>query len=80
MFHKAIIATALGFIMTNFGPVDNWTHLGAAFTGMIYGFLTCPIVQVDETSSRSQEERITLVRQSADPCTLGFLQAHKFPP
>ncbi|KAK0585496.1 hypothetical protein LWI29_029438 [Acer saccharum] len=67
MFHKAIIATALGFIMTNFGPVDNWTHLGAAFTGMIYGFLTCPIVQVDETSSRSQEERITLVRQSADP-------------
>ncbi|KAK3212104.1 hypothetical protein Dsin_016810 [Dipteronia sinensis] len=74
MFHKAIIATALGFIMTNFGPViDNWTHLGAAFTGMLYGFLTCPIVQVDETSSRSQEERITLVRQSADPCKSLFI-------
>ncbi|KAJ0098383.1 hypothetical protein Patl1_21479 [Pistacia atlantica] len=45
------------------------THFGAAFTGIIYGFLTCPTLQVDDASSRTnQEERITLVRQYANPC------------
>lgn len=69
MFQKAILSTALSFIISNFGPVDTWAHLGAAFTGIIYGFLTCPLVQLGDASSRnSQEEGITLIRQYANPC------------
>ncbi|KAH9739414.1 RHOMBOID-like protein 9 [Citrus sinensis] len=69
MFQKAILSTALSFIISNFGPVDTWAHLGAACTGIIYGFLTCPIVQLSDASSRnSQEEGITLIRQYANPC------------
>ncbi|XP_031260989.1 RHOMBOID-like protein 9, chloroplastic isoform X2 [Pistacia vera] len=69
MFQKAMVATTLSFIISNLGPIDNWTHFGAAFTGIIYGFLTCPTLQVDDASSRTnQEERITLVRQYANSC------------
>ncbi|KDO58956.1 hypothetical protein CISIN_1g0107601mg, partial [Citrus sinensis] len=34
MFQKAILSTALSFIISNFGPVDTWAHLGAAFTDL----------------------------------------------
>ncbi|KAK9271676.1 hypothetical protein L1049_002039 [Liquidambar formosana] len=69
MFHKAIIITALAFILSHFGPIDDWTHFGAAFTGMAYGFFTCPTLQLDDSSSKTgQEEGITLVRRYADPC------------
>ncbi|KAJ8775372.1 hypothetical protein K2173_023137 [Erythroxylum novogranatense] len=69
MFQKALITTALSCILSNFGPIDDWTHLGAAFTGIVYGFFTCPTLQLDETSSRrSQDEGIALVRRYADPC------------
>lgn len=45
------------------------THFGAAFTGIAYGFFTCPTLQLDDASSRAgQEEGITLVRRYADPC------------
>ncbi|XP_031255885.1 RHOMBOID-like protein 9, chloroplastic [Pistacia vera] len=71
MFQKAVVATTLSFIISNLGPIDNWTHFGAAFTGIIYGFLTCPTLQVDDASSRTnQEERITLVRQYANSCSV----------
>ncbi|KAG2714958.1 hypothetical protein I3760_03G053600 [Carya illinoinensis] len=69
IFQKAIIITALGFLLSNFGPIDDWTHFGAAFTGIAYGFFTCPTLQLDDASSRAgQEEGITLVRRYADPC------------
>ncbi|XAR51552.1 Rhomboid protease [Bertholletia excelsa] len=69
MLRKAITVTAISFILSNFGPIDDWAHVGAAFTGIAYGFLTCPILQMDDRSSKSgQEEGITLVRQYADPC------------
>ncbi|XP_059645623.1 RHOMBOID-like protein 9, chloroplastic isoform X1 [Cornus florida] len=68
MFQKAIIATALSFVLSNFGPIDDWTHFGAAFTGVVYGFLTCPTLQVEDSSKTGQEEGITLVRRYADPC------------
>ncbi|KAA8547816.1 hypothetical protein F0562_004245 [Nyssa sinensis] len=68
MIQKAIIATALSCILSNFGPIDDWTHFGAAFTGVVYGFFTCPTLQVDDTASKSgQKEGITLVRRYADP-------------
>ncbi|KAL6994027.1 hypothetical protein U1Q18_012136 [Sarracenia purpurea var. burkii] len=69
MFQKVIIATAVGCLLSNFGPIDDWTHFGAAFTGIVYGFLTCPMLQMDDRSSKSgQEEGIALVRRYADPC------------
>ncbi|XP_040369089.1 RHOMBOID-like protein 9, chloroplastic isoform X2 [Rosa chinensis] len=76
MFQKAIITTALTFTLSSFGPIDDWTHFGAALTGIAYGFLTCPSLQLDEASSSStsgQEEGITLVRRYADPCKSVFL-------
>ncbi|CAI9758390.1 unnamed protein product [Fraxinus pennsylvanica] len=69
MFQKAIIFTALSFVLSNFGPIDDWSHFGAAFTGIVYGFFTCPSLQVkDASSDTGQEERMTLVRRYADPC------------
>ncbi|XP_028056882.1 RHOMBOID-like protein 9, chloroplastic [Camellia sinensis] len=69
MLQKAIIATGISCILSNFGPIDDWTHFGAGFTGILYGFLTCPMLRMDDGSSKSgQEEGITLVRQYANPC------------
>ncbi|KAI8028628.1 hypothetical protein LOK49_LG02G03624 [Camellia lanceoleosa] len=69
MLQKAIIATGISCILSNFGPIDDWTHFGAGFTGILYGFLTCPMLRVDDGSSKSgQEEGITLGRQYANPC------------
>lgn len=69
MFQKATIATALSFGLVNFGLIDSWTYLGAALTGITYGFLTCPILQMDDPLSKAtREEGITLVGQTANPC------------
>ncbi|KAK9924742.1 hypothetical protein M0R45_033095 [Rubus argutus] len=77
MFQKAIITTALTFTLSSFGPIDDWTHFGAALTGIAYGFLTCPSLQLDDASSSSstsgQEEGIKLVRRYAHPCKSLFL-------
>ncbi|KAL0332494.1 UNVERIFIED_CONTAM: RHOMBOID-like protein 9, chloroplastic [Sesamum calycinum] len=68
-FHNAIIATALSFVLSNFGPIDDWAHFAAACTGIAYGFVTCPSLQVKDVSPEAgRQERITLVRQYADPC------------
>lgn len=69
MFQKAILATTLSCLLSNFGPIDDWTHYGAAFTGIVYGYLTCPMLQMDDRSSKSgREEGITLVGHNANPC------------
>ncbi|KAF7135102.1 hypothetical protein RHSIM_Rhsim08G0081400 [Rhododendron simsii] len=69
MIQKAIIATVLSCLLSNFGPIDDWTHYGAAFTGIVYGYLTGPMLQMDDRSSKSgQEEGITLIKRNADPC------------
>ncbi|KAF8011329.1 hypothetical protein BT93_J1819 [Corymbia citriodora subsp. variegata] len=69
MFQKAILVTALSFLLSHFGPIDDWTHLGAAVTGIAYGYFTCPTLQMDDASSTSgQEEGITLIGQPADSC------------
>ncbi|KAF1877573.1 hypothetical protein Lal_00040289 [Lupinus albus] len=67
LFGKAIIVTALGFILSNLGPIDDWTHFGAAFTGMAYGYLTSPTLQLDDAST-GQEEGLKLVRKHGDYC------------
>ncbi|XP_052111381.1 RHOMBOID-like protein 9, chloroplastic isoform X1 [Arachis duranensis] len=71
MFRKAIIVTTLGFILCNLGPIDEWTHLGAALTGMAFGFLTSPSVELNDASSGGsggQEEGLKLVRKHGDSC------------
>ncbi|KAF9592013.1 hypothetical protein IFM89_011596 [Coptis chinensis] len=69
MFRKAVIATALSFVLSNFGPIDNWSHLGAACVGIAYGFLTCPTLQLDNLPSKTDKKNgFALVRHYADPC------------
>ncbi|KAK6150946.1 hypothetical protein DH2020_015878 [Rehmannia glutinosa] len=69
LFQNAIITTALSFVLSNFGPIDDWSHFAAMFTGIAYGFVTCPTLQVKDASSESgRQERMTLVRRYADPC------------
>ncbi|KAL2335289.1 hypothetical protein Fmac_016502 [Flemingia macrophylla] len=75
LFQKAVIITALIFILSHFGPIDEWSHFGAAFTGMAYGFLTSPILQLNDTSSSGtgQEEGLKLVRKYGDSCKSFFI-------
>ncbi|CAJ1947396.1 unnamed protein product [Sphenostylis stenocarpa] len=74
LFQKAVIITALMFILSHFGPIDEWSHFGAAFSGMAYGFLTSPILQFNDTSSgTSQEEGLKLVRKHGDSCKSLFI-------
>ncbi|XP_038883181.1 RHOMBOID-like protein 9, chloroplastic isoform X2 [Benincasa hispida] len=76
MFLKAIIAAVISSILSNIGPIDEWSHTGAAFSGMLYGFLTSPIVEVNDAASSSsssssrkgQHKGIKLVRKYAHPC------------
>ncbi|KAL5148822.1 RHOMBOID-like protein 9, chloroplastic [Glycine soja] len=74
LFHKAVIMTALIFILSHFGPIDEWSHFGAAFSGMAYGFLTSPILQLNDSSSGTgQEEGLKLVRKYGDSCKSVFI-------
>lgn len=69
VFQKAVIVTGLSFILNNFERIDDWTHLGAACAGLLFGFLTCPTLELDDASSKNgQEKGITLIRRQADPC------------
>ncbi|KAJ9540905.1 hypothetical protein OSB04_027411 [Centaurea solstitialis] len=70
MYQKAILATALGFLLSVFGPIDEWSHFGSAFTGIAYGFFTCPMLQIDDSSSQKtgKDDGIRLVRRNVDPC------------
>ncbi|XP_074308285.1 RHOMBOID-like protein 9, chloroplastic isoform X2 [Silene latifolia] len=76
MFQKAVIATTFSFVLANFGPIDNWTNLGAAISGIIYGYLASPVVEIDDASSSAcsdgignrMKEEITLRRNPASPC------------
>ncbi|PWA90096.1 rhomboid-related intramembrane serine protease family protein [Artemisia annua] len=68
MYKKAVGATALGFVLSTFGPIDDWMHFGSAFTGIAYGFFTCPTLQIDDSSSETGKENgITLIRRNIDP-------------
>ncbi|XP_057969431.1 RHOMBOID-like protein 9, chloroplastic isoform X2 [Malania oleifera] len=66
LFQKAMIATAASFILSHFGPIDDWAHVGAAFTGVAYGFFTCPALQMDKASSKTGQQEGTLGQ--ANPC------------
>ncbi|KAI7757550.1 hypothetical protein M8C21_019747 [Ambrosia artemisiifolia] len=66
MYQKALIATALGFVLSAFGPIDDWTHFVALFTGIAYGFLTCPSLQTE--SGEENGMTLTGFGGNVDPC------------
>lgn len=70
MMDKAIIATAISFVLSNFGPIDDWAHFGATLMGIAYGYLVCPSAQVENIASpeSGQKEGMRLVKQYSDPC------------
>ncbi|CAN8232960.1 unnamed protein product [Cochlearia groenlandica] len=70
LFQKAIIMSGLGLILSHFGPIDDWTNLGALIVGTVYGFFTCPVLQLKSGSER-QEGAVTIgpeKQNSGDPC------------
>ncbi|XP_072998336.1 RHOMBOID-like protein 9, chloroplastic isoform X1 [Typha latifolia] len=68
MFQKAVIATALSFMLSYFGRIDDWTHLGATISGLAFGYIACPSLELDDTSSKNgQKQGIALVQRQADP-------------
>ncbi|KAL1209178.1 RHOMBOID-like protein 9 [Cardamine amara subsp. amara] len=70
LFQKAIIMSGLGLILSHFGPIDDWTNVGALIAGIVYGFFTCPMLQLERGSER-QEGIVTVgpeKQNSADPC------------
>uniref|UniRef100_A0A0D3F4I0 Peptidase S54 rhomboid domain-containing protein n=1 Tax=Oryza barthii TaxID=65489 RepID=A0A0D3F4I0_9ORYZ len=66
MFSQAVVATTLSFLLSSFGRIDNWTHLGATICGLLFGYLTCPSVQVDNAAKKGQKA-VVLVRRQASP-------------
>ncbi|KAI3798906.1 hypothetical protein L1987_34190 [Smallanthus sonchifolius] len=64
MYQKAVIATALGFVLSTFGPIDDWTHVVSVITGIAYGFFTCLTLQPET----GEENGITLIGRNVDPC------------
>ncbi|CAN1285561.1 RHOMBOID-like protein 9, chloroplastic [Linum perenne] len=70
LFQKAMMTTALSFILSHFGPIDDWTHLGSVLTGIAYGFFTCPALQLDDASlgSGGKDEGIAVVERRPDLC------------
>ncbi|XP_076926490.1 RHOMBOID-like protein 9, chloroplastic [Bidens hawaiensis] len=64
MYQKAVVATGLGFVLSTFGPIDDWTHFVSVFTGIAYGFFTCPMLQ----PGSGEENGMTLIGRNVDPC------------
>ncbi|XP_062218928.1 RHOMBOID-like protein 9, chloroplastic isoform X3 [Phragmites australis] len=68
MFWQAVIAAALSFLLSIFGGIDNWAHLGAIFSGFFFGYLICPSIELDNAAKNGQKEVVAVVRRQADPC------------
>ncbi|CAL4888793.1 unnamed protein product [Urochloa decumbens] len=68
MFWQAVIAAALSFFLSIFGGIDNWAHLGATISGLFFGYLTCPSMELDNAAKNGQKEAVALVRRQASPC------------
>lgn len=45
------------------------THVGAIISGVVFGYFTCPGLELGDLSSKNgQKEGIALVQRKADPC------------
>ncbi|TKW36948.1 hypothetical protein SEVIR_1G015300v4 [Setaria viridis] len=68
MFSQAVIAAALSFLLSIFGGIDNWAHLVATISGLLFGYLTCPSIELHNAAKNGQKEAVALVRRQAHPC------------
>ncbi|CAN6237732.1 unnamed protein product [Urochloa humidicola] len=68
MFSQAVTAAALSFLLSIFGGIDNWAHLGATISGLFFGYLTCPSMELDNAAKNGQKEAVALVTRQANPC------------
>eukprot|EP01018_Ginkgo_biloba_P025639 Gb_25614 [translate_table: standard] len=74
MIQKAVVASVLSVALSCLTPIDDWTHLGAACAGVIFGFLVCPVVPVNVSSKKifydpsdNGQEGFLVVNQWPDP-------------
>ncbi|XP_024404014.1 uncharacterized protein [Physcomitrium patens] len=77
IIRKVVIFTAITYALCNSFPVDDWTHLGAAISGLIFGLLTCPLVRVnvrvEDVSDENDDdvmESFLLLNEGIDPYRL----------
>lgn len=68
MFWQAVIAAALSFMLSVFGKIDNWAHFGATISGIFFGYLTCPSIELHNAVKNGQKDAVALVRRQANPC------------
>jgi len=68
MFWQAVIAASLSFLLSIFGRIDNWAHLGATISGLFFGYLTCPSIELHNAAKNGQKEAVALVRRQSSPC------------
>ncbi|KAJ3692351.1 hypothetical protein LUZ60_012701 [Juncus effusus] len=72
IFRTAVIITFLTFVLSGFGRIDNWTHIGAIFSGLLFGYFTCPSLEIDDSNSNlnsknGKKEGFVLVQRRANP-------------
>ena len=44
------------------------SHLGATISGLFFGYLTCPSIELDNAAKNGRKEAVALVRRQASPC------------
>lgn len=52
LIQKVAVASVLSVVLSYLTPIDDWTHLGAACAGLIFGILICPVVPVHAPSEK----------------------------
>ncbi|KAJ7553812.1 hypothetical protein O6H91_06G113900 [Diphasiastrum complanatum] len=76
MIRKVVIMSALNVALGDSLPIDDWTHIGAAFAGALFGALASPVIQLNlhlkelPDSSRDKMESVLLFNESPNPLQL----------
>lgn len=72
LIQKVAVASVLSVALSYLTPIDDWTHLGAACAGLIFGVFICPVVPVHAPSKKlsydpnDSQEGFLLVSQWPD--------------
>ncbi|GLJ07978.1 hypothetical protein SUGI_0078910 [Cryptomeria japonica] len=72
MIQKIVLASAISVGLSFLTPIDDWTHLGAACAGLLFGILVCPVL----TNGPSEK----LLSELADDGQDGFLLVRRRDP
>lgn len=73
MIQKVVLASVISVGLSFLTPIDDWTHLGAACAGLIFGILVCPVVLTNAPSEK-------LLSELADDGQEGFLLVRRRDP